>query len=88
MSLFNEEPVAPRVSLEGQTLSEELQDLPSAGSQKGKSASDRPRLLEDGPLHYRVGWQLLESTSIAGMKLDHITADNALTIEESRRENQ
>jgi hypothetical protein len=29
------------------------------------------------------GWQLLESTSIAGMKLDHIRADNALTIEES-----
>ena len=33
--------------------------------------------------YYRVGWQLLESTSIAGMKLDHITADNALTIEGS-----
>lgn len=30
--------------------------------------------------YYRVGWQLLESTSIAGMKLDHITADHALTI--------
>src|SRR3989449_9989867 len=31
--------------------------------------------------YYRVGWQLLECTSIAGMKLDHITADHALTIE-------
>jgi hypothetical protein len=33
------------------------------------------------------GWQLLESTSIAGMKLDHITADNALTIEGSSAAN-
>jgi integrase len=31
--------------------------------------------------YYRVGWQLLASTPIAGMKLDHITADHALTIE-------
>src|SRR2546425_8245378 len=39
--------------------------------------------------YYRVGWQLLESTSIAGMKLDHITADHALTIEGIvRREHQ
>jgi len=30
--------------------------------------------------YYGVGWQLLESTSVAGMKLDHITADHALTI--------
>jgi hypothetical protein len=37
--------------------------------------------------YYRVGWQLLESTSIAGMKLDHITADNALTIEGSSAAN-
>lgn len=33
--------------------------------------------------YYRVIWQLLESTPIAGMKLDHITADHALTIEGS-----
>jgi len=33
--------------------------------------------------YYGVGWQLLESTSVAGMKLDHITADHALTIEGS-----
>jgi len=37
--------------------------------------------------YYRVGWQLLESTSIAGMKLDHITADHALTIEGSSAAN-
>src|SRR5438132_6747945 len=36
---------------------------------------------------YRVGSQLLESTSIAGMKLDHITADHALTIEGSSAAN-
>ena len=33
--------------------------------------------------YYGVGWQLLESTSVASMKLDHITADHALTIEGS-----
>ena len=33
--------------------------------------------------YYRVGWQLLESKSVAGMKLDHITADHALTIQGS-----
>src|SRR2546430_12079039 len=37
--------------------------------------------------YYRVGWQLLKSTSIAGMKLDHITADHALTIEGSSAAN-
>jgi hypothetical protein len=37
--------------------------------------------------YYRVGWQLLESKSIAGMKLDHITADHALTIEGSSAAN-
>ena len=44
--------------------------------------TDRP---PKGPTrrYYRVGWQLLESTSIAGMKLNHITADHALTIEGS-----
>jgi len=31
--------------------------------------------------YYRVGWQLLESTSLTGMKLDHITADHALTVQ-------
>ena len=37
--------------------------------------------------YYRVGWQLLESTSIAGMKLDRITADHALTVEGSSAAN-
>ena len=37
--------------------------------------------------YYQVGWQLLESTSIARMKLDHITADHALTIEGSSAAN-
>src|SRR5258708_2387555 len=42
--------------------------------------TDRPPK-EPTRRYYRVGWQLLESTSIAGMKLDHITADHALTSE-------
>jgi len=33
--------MALRVSLEGQTLSGEFEDLPSAGSQKGRSADAR-----------------------------------------------
>ena len=37
--------------------------------------------------YYRVGWQLLESTPVAGMKLDHITADHALTVEGSSAAN-
>jgi hypothetical protein len=37
--------------------------------------------------YYRVSWQLLESTPIAGMKLDHITPDHALTIEGSSAAN-
>ncbi|HUE54137.1 MAG TPA: tyrosine-type recombinase/integrase [Terriglobales bacterium] len=37
--------------------------------------------------YYQVGWQLLESTSIARMNLDHITADHALTIEGSSAAN-
>lgn len=41
--------------------------------------ADRPPKLPTRR-YYRVGWHLLESTSIAGMKLDHITADHALTI--------
>jgi integrase len=30
--------------------------------------------------YYRVGWQILESTTVAGMKIDQIKADHALTI--------
>ena len=37
--------------------------------------------------YYRVGWQPRESTSLAGMKLDHITVDHALTIEGSSAAN-
>src|SRR5258708_17298085 len=48
--------------------------------------TDRPPK-EPTRRYYRVGWQLLESTSIAGMKLDHITADHALTIEGSSAAN-
>jgi integrase len=33
--------------------------------------------------YYRVGWQILEPASLAGMRLDHITADHASTIEGS-----
>jgi site-specific recombinase XerD len=44
--------------------------------------TDRPPK-EPTRRYYRVGWQLLESTSVAGMKLNHITADHALTIEGS-----
>lgn len=33
--------------------------------------------------YYRVGWQLLESAPVAGMKLDHITADHALMVQGS-----
>lgn len=33
--------------------------------------------------YYRVGWRVLESTPIAGMKLDQITTDHAFTIEGS-----
>ncbi len=42
--------------------------------------TDRPPK-EPTRRYYRVGWKLLASTPIAGMKLDHITADHALTIE-------
>jgi hypothetical protein len=99
--------MALRVSLEGQMLSGELQDLPSAGRRSVAVEQKVPTLagfsnrffnwLEWLPAdrppnrptrrYYRVGWQLLESTSIAGMKLDHITADNALTIEGSSAAN-
>jgi integrase len=37
--------------------------------------------------YYRVGWQHLEPTLIAGMKLDHITADHALIIQGSSAAN-
>jgi site-specific recombinase XerD len=37
--------------------------------------------------YYRVGWRLLESTPIAGMKLDHITTDHASIIEGSSAAN-
>ncbi len=37
--------------------------------------------------YYRVGWGLLRSTSIAGMKLDHITTDHASIIEGSSAAN-
>jgi integrase len=37
--------------------------------------------------YYRVGWQLLEDTPLAGMKLDHIKADHALTVEGSSAAN-
>lgn len=37
--------------------------------------------------YYRVGWRMLESTPIAGMKLDHITADQASIIEGSSAAN-
>jgi hypothetical protein len=98
---------------------EELQDLPSAGSQKVEAPvaitgrrsvaveQKVPTLagfsnrffdwLESSPADrppkpptrrcYLVGWQLLESASIAGMKLDHITVDHALTIEGSSAAN-
>jgi integrase len=33
--------------------------------------------------YYRVGWQLMESAPVAGMKLDHITADHALMVQGS-----
>ena len=46
-----------------------------------------PSAEDANPWVLRVGWQLLESTSIAGMKLDHITADHALTIEGSSAAN-
>src|SRR5271157_3098713 len=37
--------------------------------------------------YYRVGWRMLESTPIAGMKLDHITTDQASIIEGSSAAN-
>jgi len=37
--------------------------------------------------YYWVGWRLLESTPIAGMKLDHITTDHASIIEGSSAAN-
>ena len=44
--------------------------------------ADRPPK-EPTRRYYRVGWQILESTPIAGMRIDHIKADHALTIEGS-----
>ena len=38
--------------------------------------------------YYRVGWRMLESTPIAGMKLDHITADQPSIIKRRRREHE
>ena len=35
------------------------------------------RLENDTQRYYRNGWRLLKATPIAGMKLDHITADDA-----------
>jgi integrase len=37
--------------------------------------------------YYRVGWRMLESTPFAGMKLDHITTDQASIIEGSSAAN-
>jgi integrase len=37
--------------------------------------------------YYRVGWRMLESTLISGMKLDHITTDQASIIEGSSAAN-
>jgi hypothetical protein len=48
--------------------------------------ADRPPKLPTRR-YYRVGWQLLESTSVARMRLDHITADHAMTIEGSSAAN-
>ena len=44
--------------------------------------ADRPPK-EPTRRYYRVGWQILESRPIAGMRIDHIKADHALTIEGS-----
>lgn len=44
--------------------------------------ADRPPR-ESSRRYYRYGWQLLEETPLAGMKLNHIKADDALTIEGS-----